>query len=144
MAVNKISLATAYMIETLRSNSVSNQVLLEQVEKKDVSVWEGIHSPFDFNELVKLADEDNDFFRSIIEDGYQVKFVTINGLQRLLELKFGKLPDRDFTLNENGIDHLQMNEEQLLLLKQILSNNWLVSETLSENENEWTVKVELQ
>lgn len=142
MGVNKISLPTAYMIETLRSNSVSNQELLEQIEKKDVSVWADIHSPFDFNALVTLADEDKDFFRSVIEDGYQVKFVTINGLQRLLELKFGKLPDRDFTLNENGIDHLQMDEEQLLLLKQILSNNWIVSESLSDNV--YNVKIELQ
>ena len=144
MGVNKISLPTAYMIETLRSNHVSDQELLSQIEKKDVSVWNEIHSPFDFNELVTLADEDRDFFRSVIEDGYQVKFVTIYGLQRLLQLKFGKLPERDFTLNESGIDNLQIDKEKLILLKQILSNNWLVTESLSDNENVLNVKIQLQ
>ncbi|MGN1386230.1 MAG: hypothetical protein ACI4XS_06480 [Bacillus sp. (in: firmicutes)] len=128
MELKKISLPIAYMIETLRSHSVSNGELLAQIEKKDVSVWDDIQSSFDFNDLLQFAEEDSALFRSVIEDGYQVKFVTINGLQRLLQLKFDKLADRDYTLTENGVDHLQMNQQQIEILKQVLSDNWLIDE----------------
>ncbi|MBD3107955.1 hypothetical protein IEO70_06215 [Bacillus sp. AGMB 02131] len=55
MEINQISLPIAYMIETLRSHSVSNQELLTQIEKKDVSVWDDIETNFDFNVLLAVC-----------------------------------------------------------------------------------------
>ncbi|MBD3107954.1 hypothetical protein IEO70_06210 [Bacillus sp. AGMB 02131] len=69
-----------------------------------------------------------------------MRFVTINGLQRLLQLKFGKLADRDYNLTENGVERLQIDVQQLAILKQILSDNWLINETDFENG----VKVQLR
>ena len=57
--INKISLPVAYMIETLRNNGISDQELLHQIGKRDVAPWDRLNSRFDFNELVKFADQDS-------------------------------------------------------------------------------------
>ncbi|WP_449536326.1 hypothetical protein [Ferdinandcohnia sp. Marseille-Q9671] len=128
MALLRISLMDAYMIETLRSYGISNQEILAQVKQKDVHSWKNINSDIDFNELLKLADLNLDDFQSILLRGYQVKFVTFNGMKNLIKLRFGKVPDIDYELVENGIKNLSLQEEQLHILKQMLSPNWKIEE----------------
>ena len=83
MELQKISLMDAYMLETLRSKGVTNQELLES---KDSNAWNEFHPSFDFNDLLDLMEKDPAAFQTIVEDGYQVKFVTLNGL-KLSEVK---------------------------------------------------------
>ncbi|MBO1005786.1 hypothetical protein [Pseudogracilibacillus auburnensis] len=137
----KISLPIAYMIETLRHNGVSNQELIEQIEKKDVSPWKVFNSNFDFNELVNLSKKDD--FTSIIQDGYTIKFVTIRGLQNLLRLKFDLLQERDYDLTENGIAGLTMDQQQFATLKQMLSPNCIIHKNSSDTEGKTSINIEL-
>jgi len=124
----------AYMLETLRSNGVSNREILTQIDKKDVRLWGTLNANFDFRELITLAGKDQKAFKSIVINGYQVKFVTLKGLQRLLELKFNKKEGNDYELEDRGITGLQLDESQLSVLKQMLSKNWNVQEEQSENK----------
>ncbi|MBS4210353.1 hypothetical protein [Bacillus sp. FJAT-50079] len=137
----KISLPTAYMIETLRHHGVSDQELLQQTEKKDVSPWKGFNTNFDFNELVELS-EKNDF-RSIIQDGYTIKFVTIKGLQNLLRLKFNQLEERNYHLTEKGIAELVLDQPQYKTLKQMLSPNCMIRENSLDAEGKTSITIEL-
>jgi|SRR5690625_3009234 len=123
----------AYMLETLRNNGVSNQEVLTQIDKKDVNLWDTLDANFDFSELIKLAEKDHNEFKSIVLNGYQVKFVTFKGLQRLLELKFNKKEGNDYQLDDRGITGLQLDESQLVILKQMLSKNWNVQEEQSKS-----------
>ena len=90
MGTKKITLMEAYMIETLRSNGISNMELLTQLEQGDSSSWERINPNYNYGELISLYQQDKNAFTSILAEGYQVKFITIRGLQGLLELKFKK------------------------------------------------------
>lgn len=121
------------MLETLRKNGVSNQEVLAQIDKKDVSSWDTLDSNFEFSALLKLAEKDPKEFKSIVLNGYKVKFVTFKGLQRLLELKFDKKEGNDYQLDDRGITGLQLDKSQLSVLKQILSKNWKVHVEESEN-----------
>lgn len=141
MGVNKISLMEAYMIETLRLNGVKDQEIVTQIEKKDVSPWEIFHSKFDFNELVKLAEQDQARFQSVILDGYKIKFVTLNGLKTLLKLKFSIIEDQDYRLTEKGITDLKVSEDQLAKINHMLSGNWVIQETATDNAK--GIKIEL-
>ncbi len=134
MGINSISLPTAYMIETLRSNGISDEQILHQINDRDVTPWDRLHSNFDFTNLVELADQDRVRFESIIQDGYTVKFVTIRGLQTLLQLKFEKQADRDYQVTETGISGLQLEEADFMVLKQLLSRNCKIQETLPANK----------
>ena len=132
---NNITLMDAYMIETLRSNGISDSELLTQLELKDLSFLEKLKSNFDFNELLKLYEQDPSNFKSILTDGYTVKFITMKGLQNLLKMKFDKINERDYQLVDNLISYLTIEEAAYPALKQILSKNWVIQE-LSEQDGD--------
>lgn len=138
MEMNKITLMDAYMIETLRNHNLSDDELLTRLEKKDVAFFESLKSNFDFNELLKLYEQDPITFKSILLDGYSVKFITFKGLQNLLKIKFDKIDERDYKLLDNGISHLTIEETAYPILKQMLSKNWVVQNLTEENSNQST------
>lgn len=115
------------MLETVRSHGVSNAELLASVEKKDVSAWANFNSRFDYTELINLYEADSEAFRAIVLDGYSVKFVTIKGVQTLLELKFDKLEGEDYTRTETGIRDLKLDKDQLATFTDMLSSNCVVT-----------------
>ncbi|GIN74700.1 hypothetical protein J14TS2_51750 [Bacillus sp. J14TS2] len=144
MKNHPISLPIAYMIETLRNQGISDAEILNQIKRKDITPWSHVNERFDFDELIKLADQDQDAFTSIIEDGYQIKFITIRGLQTLLKLKFQLIEGRDYQLTGKGIKELHIKKDAWLQLKSLLSKNCLVQEEpLEENSSYRNVKIEL-
>ena len=144
MELNKISLPIAYMIETIRSNGVSDQEMLTQIKTGDVSPWREFNSNFDFNELVTLAEKDPSQFASIILDGYGAKFLTLPGLKNLLRLKFDIIESRDYQLTEKGITDLKVENQQLAKIKLFISKNWTIQELTSEDSDQYKViKIEL-
>lgn len=128
MAVHTITLQAAYMIENLRKHGVSNKELIE-INDQSLEQWNDLNLNFDFNVLKELAELDQDAYSTIVRDGYQVKFLTINGLINLVQLKFDKKRDVDFTVHEDGISNLELDENQYSRLRQFLSQNWKVIET---------------
>ncbi|MBS4197802.1 hypothetical protein [Lederbergia citri] len=121
METLKISLPIAIMLETLRDNGVTDEQIITQIDKKDVSPWQKVDTTFDFQELINLST--NSEFESILTNGYSVKFMTINGLKNLLRLKFNKIQDQDYQQNEKGITDLILTEQELSTLRQMLSKN---------------------
>lgn len=128
MKNNRISMMDAYMIEALRSNGISNEEIVAHLEKKDTSNWENIKPTFDFNELIKLFEQDTNGFKSALVDGYTVKFLTMNGLKSLLKMKFNKVAEKDYETSETGIHHLEIETKSFPDLQQILSINWIIEE----------------
>lgn len=53
-------------------------------------------------------------FQEILDQGYQIKFVTFNVLKNLLRIRFEKE-------QEKGISNLKLNHAQLARVKQKLS-----------------------
>ncbi|MBD7984519.1 hypothetical protein H9649_08005 [Sporosarcina sp. Sa2YVA2] len=132
METNKITLMDAYVIETLRSKGMSNEQLIMDLEQKNLDALKNINANYDYNDLLTLYEQDKSAFTSILTDGYEVKFVTMGGLKGLLELKFDKIADRDYTLTDKGIEHLEMEEHQLHVLNQLLSRNWTIEQSPSK------------
>lgn len=128
------------MIETLRSNGISDKEILTQIEQGKTEAWQELNRNFDFQELVKFAEKDMEGFKRILSQGYRVKFVTFNGLKNLLRLRFGKERETDYELTETGIRNLNLNSEQLVDLKQVLSGNWVVEEL--DDTNNLVVNIE--
>lgn len=138
MELQKISLMDAYMIETLRSKGVTNEELIEQ---KDIEMWNRLDDSFDFYDLLRLREKDPLAFQTIIKDGYQVKFVTINGLKNLLKLKFNRIDKIDYQTTEKGVRGLYLNMEAYNQLKKLLSKNWTVKE--EEVDDKTVLHIEL-
>src|SRR5690625_4745224 len=128
----------AYLIKTHRYHVIPNEKLLEKVKQEDISKCKTINDTFDFNQLITLRNLDPAAFEQIIYEGYRVKFLTINGLQNLLKLKFNKFPEKDFVVTKKGIKCLNMTDEQLRSFQELLSNNWVVI-----NDSKKGIRVEL-
>ncbi|MFA1821629.1 hypothetical protein ACDX78_15850 [Virgibacillus oceani] len=134
MGMNYISLMEAYLIETVRASGITNQELEEHVSKKDVTPWEDLNQNLQFQALIDLQEKDPVAFHSIIRDGYQVKFVTMNGLKNLLKLKFD-ITETEYEPTEKGITKLVVDVETLSNIKQVLSPNWKVQVKAPDGEN---------
>lgn len=133
MEIHKISLMEAYQIETLRSNGVTNEEILRQAETENIAAWTVLQPKFDFQVLLELATKDLEQFKQLLTEGYQVKFVTFNGLKNLLRLRLGKQEGKDFTTEETGIKQLVLDQEEAQLVKQMLSPNWVIKETANQD-----------
>lgn len=142
MVVYKISLMEAYQIETLHSNNLSNEQIIAQINQGNIEPWQALHEHFDFELLLNLANEDMNRFQEILESGYQVKFMTFNGLKNLLRMRFKKEQDRDYTVQERGINRLVLTEAELAQVKQMLSENWLLTEKKQDADG-FVVEIEL-
>ncbi|MDW0116225.1 hypothetical protein QTL97_04715 [Sporosarcina thermotolerans] len=144
MGINKVTLMEAYMIETIRSNGISNQELLTQLEKENKSAWESINKNYNYDDLIALYNQDKSAFKSILTDGYKVKFITIRGLQSLLEMKFKKIAEEDYTLTDKGMEQLKVTKTELTTLNQILSKNWTIEESPTDLGNDQLKEISIQ
>ena len=141
MVLQKITLMEAYMIETLRLKGITDEEILDKAFNGNVGEWEILAPEYDFQQLAQLARRDESVFRSAVHDGYAVKFVTIKGLTKLLRLKFGKHPDKDYTLTANGITGLSVDRDELNALKRVLSGNWSIV-TISTATDQDVIKIQ--
>ncbi|WP_442637181.1 hypothetical protein [Rossellomorea marisflavi] len=121
MTTYKITMMDAYAIESLREKGITNEVLLAAAASGDTTRLLEADPEGSFDALLKLG-EDRDALESILNDGYQIKFVTYNGLRNLLRMKFRK----PFTELDNGIEGLHLSVEELIQLKKLLSSNWVL------------------
>lgn len=124
--MESITLMEAYAIETLRGNGVDNDTIIKNIKNNDLEDFKKIKENMDFDALVDLSKEAD--FDSIVKDGYKVKFLTFNGLKNLIKMKFGKFADEDYQVDEFTISGLELEKPQVEELRNVLSNNWLLSE----------------
>lgn len=136
METTKITMMEAYRIEGLRSNGISNDEIIEQLKNKDVDFGDRVEENMDFSGLISLYEQNPQSFKSILENGYAVKFITMNGLQNLLKMKFDIIKDRDYELVEHGISQLSVEETIYTALKQMLGKNCRIEELTKGNDKQ--------
>src|SRR5699024_8020678 len=127
MTERKVTLYEAYMIENLKKQGISNSELIN-IDDQAIERWNKLDLDFDFNILKELAEKNEEVFAEIISEGYNVKFLTLKGLINLIQLKFDKQLDVNFTVHEDSISHLQLDKSRYPEMKQFLSPNWKVLE----------------
>lgn len=123
--MESITLMEAYAIETLRSNGISNDKIIENIKANDLDEFKAVKENMDFDALVELSK--NTDFEAIVNDGYKVKFLTFNGLKNLIKMKFGKFADEDYQVDDFVISGLELDKNQQQDLENMLSANWTLS-----------------
>lgn len=132
--VQKITLMELYLIETLRANRVSETKIIKQVQARNVEQFKQYDDRFDFTGLYAL--DEAGILKDVLENGYEIKFLTYTGLVNVLNLVFNKRENEDYQVDNFTISHLQLAEEATARLVQMLSNNWI----LSTDNNGITIK----
>ncbi|WP_163102493.1 hypothetical protein [Peribacillus alkalitolerans] len=129
----RISVHVALLLETVKSNGLTNDEIMRLLEERDYSrfheVLEGL------SEWADLADYyhwNKDEFKKIVNDGYKIKFLTKGGLRTLLRVKYGLNPNEDY---EDGVDYfhdVKLSTKELESLCDNLSLNWSVIELVND------------
>ncbi|NME05326.1 hypothetical protein [Psychrobacillus sp. BL-248-WT-3] len=136
----KLTMMEAVLLESLRSNGVSNQELLDCLDGRS---WEETFST-EYETLLNIYNQDKQQFIELLENGYSVKFITFNGLRNLLKMKFNKLEEQDYKIVDNTFELLELNPQQLSTLRQLLSINWVVEEHEREGLDTDSILVKLK
>ncbi len=116
-----------YLIEHLKNAGISDNEIIKEVQALNADTYQYVNDSFDFTRLHDLSDQ----IEKILEEGYQVKFLTFTGLVNLLRIKFKKEETADYDVDEFVVSKLSLTASELMELKQIVSPNW---EIRKENE----------
>lgn len=128
--INKITLMQSYLIETLRANGISDEKILAKVRARKIEEFAQYDERFDFAGLFTL--DEVGILENILENGYEIKFLTFTGLVNMLQLKFNKIENEHYKVENFTIVDLQLTKEEARTLEQMLSSNWSLS---SENSS---------
>ena len=127
MKTEAITLMEAYIIENLRKQGVSNDELIA-VNDEAIEQWKTVNESYDYTLLEELSKQNRESFSAVINNGYKVKFLTLNGLVNLIQLKLDKTKEVDFKVHDDGISELEVSEEQRNVIEQMISANWRIEE----------------
>ncbi|WP_341302875.1 hypothetical protein MHB44_11375 [Lysinibacillus sp. FSL H8-0500] len=119
-----INLMQAYEIDKLSKLQLADEEILQVLRAGDVSAWQQQVPNYEFQETMTLYQEGEQKFLSALHGHYQIKYVTLPGIQRLLQLRFQLEAGKDYELTETGIQHLTCDRETIDKLQQMLSSNW--------------------
>lgn len=114
----------AYELDKLSKLDLSDEEILRALRAGDVSAWQEQVPNYEFSETMALYKEGEQQFLDALHGHYQIKYVTLPGIQRLLYLRFQLEEGKDYQLLETGIQHLTCDEETVTKLQQMLSTNW--------------------
>lgn len=121
-----ITLMEAYLIETPISMGMDKKTLLAHLDASESEKLEAFVGEFDYKEFVQAYQEQKDRLTAAIQTGYAITFVSITGIKRLLELKFGLDGEKDFETCDDKVLHIPLNRQQLAVFEKMLSPNWRV------------------
>ncbi|ODG92402.1 hypothetical protein BED47_19525 [Gottfriedia luciferensis] len=144
MSFVSIAINNAIMIESLRSAGVENIQLINAVKEENFEFLNQYGNGFpDWETLIKLYKNNEENFNKIVNDGYQIKFLTKGSLMTLLRYKFGIEVEKDYEEMGTAIQGFYLSEEAINLIKHTLAANWSLSTYVDEKDGLKKIRIEL-
>ncbi|WP_088012181.1 hypothetical protein [Gottfriedia acidiceleris] len=144
MSYVSIAINNAIMIESLRSAGVENIQLINAVKEENFEFLNQYGNGFpDWETLINLYKNNEENFNKIVNEGYQIKFLTKGSLMTLLRYKFGIVVEKDYEDMGTAIQGIHLSEEAINLIKHTLAANWKLSTYVDENDGLKKVRIEL-
>ncbi len=144
MSFVSIAINNAIMIESLRSAGVENIQLINAVKEENFEFLNQYGNGFpDWETLIKLYKNNEENFNKIVNDGYQIKFLTKGSLMTLLRYKFGIEVEKDYEDMGTAIQGIYLSEEAINLINHTLAANWSLSTYVDEKDGLKKIRIEL-
>ncbi|MBY6035841.1 hypothetical protein KUV80_04220 [Fictibacillus nanhaiensis] len=122
--MTKLSMPTGLLLEAAISGGVAGDKLVEVLLKKDLESLKHIgKEETSWRNLFQFAENNWESIVDAIQNGYSFKFITVRGLQNLLQTRFAFIENQDFQLNESGIN-LELKNDQLEFLRSRVPTQW--------------------
>jgi hypothetical protein len=144
MSFVRIAINNAIMIEKLLSAGVDNHQLINALKEEDYEFLNQYGNGFpDWETLVKLYTNNVEEFNRILNEGYQIKFLTKGSLMTLLRFKFGIEVEKDYEDKGTAIEGIQLSQEAITIIKHTLASNWKLTTYIDEKDKLPKVRIEL-
>jgi hypothetical protein len=144
--MNRINIGINYaiMIERVRSAGVENNQLIQLLKDENIEFLSKIGNGLpDWETLINLFKSNIEDFKKILEDGYQIKFLTKGSLMTLLRLKYGIEVEKDYEDKGTAIEGILLAEKAIEELKNTLAINWKLISYIDEKDQTAKVRIEL-
>lgn len=139
-----IGINYAIMIERVRNAGVENNQFIQVLQEENIEFLSKIGNGMpDWETLTNLFKSNVDDFKKILEDGYQIKFLTKGSLMTLLRLKYGIEVEKDYEDKGTAIEGILLAEEAIEELKNTLANNWKLIPYVDKKDQLTKVRIEL-
>ncbi|SDJ17247.1 hypothetical protein [Natribacillus halophilus] len=132
----QISQVSANLLEHARHKGVSELELQRAIQEENVSFLNEVSDElFSYDEVFTHAREQGEELERALLEGYNIKFITKDGLKTWLKQKFGFEEGRDYREEEGQIKGLVLDKDERQMLESSLAGNWTI-ETVDNDENQ--------
>lgn len=120
----KLSMPAGLLLEAAIAGGIEGNHLLDVIKNKNISALRHIgKEESSWLYFFRYAEENWDDIVLALKDGFTFKFITIRGLQNLLQTKFSLKENDDFQMGETWLE-LNLCDSQLKILKSYIPNQW--------------------
>ncbi|WP_340401852.1 hypothetical protein [Paenibacillus sp. FSL H8-0079] len=138
MSRTQLSIPVGLLVENVLTSGVPGEVIIEWLQRRDYSQLLPLvkESAMDFDERLQTAADIGDDWEKAIRQGYEFKFLHINGLKRLLDFRFDRKVDRDYVQDELSLKHIRLTAQEIELLQSLIGRQWIVQAEETEAAEE--------
>ena len=124
----QLSMPIAFLIENCRTSGLTDQELVTLIKKRDFEpIADLVIEPnMDFIERIQTAEDLNEPWEKALLDGYQFKFLHMNGVKKLLKLRFNKLEDIHYKEQNFVLSNLILTTAEKVELATLIQSRWNV------------------
>ncbi|WP_433753474.1 hypothetical protein [Paenibacillus amylolyticus] len=138
MSRTQLSIPVGLLVENVLTSGEPKEVIIDCLQRGDFSrLLPLVKEPgMDFDERLQTAADIGDDWEMAIRQGYEFKFLHINGLKRLLDFRFDRKVDRDYVQDELSLKHIRLTTQEIELLQSLIGRQWIVQAEETEAAEE--------
>ncbi|MBY0219087.1 MULTISPECIES: hypothetical protein [Paenibacillus] len=135
MSQVRLSIPVGMLVENVLTSGEPIEVIINRLRRRDLApLLSKIKEPtMDVEERLQTAEEAAEDWAEALRSGYEFKFLHINGLKRVLDFRFDRKIDRDYSQEELTLRHIRLSTQQIELLRMLIGRQW---EVIEEENNE--------
>ncbi|MGD0030731.1 hypothetical protein SLT67_05170 [Paenibacillus illinoisensis] len=130
MSQVRLSIPVGMLVENVLTSGEPIEVIIDRLHRKDLAPLRSkLKEPtMDLEERLQTAEEAGEDWAEAIRSGYEFKFLHINGLKRVLDFRFNRKIDRDYSQEELTLRNIQLSTQEIELLRMLIGRQWEIVE----------------
>lgn len=127
----RLSMPIAFLIENLRTSGVSDDKLIQIIKNREFKFFvdQVVDPTMNFDERIQTAEELSEPWEEAIKEGYSFKFLHLNGLKKLLALRFNKSDGVDYSQQDHKLVGIHLSSSEEILLHELIQGSWTVTKS---------------
>ncbi|WP_462411473.1 hypothetical protein [Neobacillus sp. Marseille-QA0830] len=144
----RLSMPVAFLIENCLTSGLPIETIIDSLKNHQFSFIKEMvqDKDMDFQERFQTAEELGEKWEAAIRDGYELKWLHMNGLKKLLRYRFKKIAELDYVQDGLVISSLTLENPEYQLLSSMICRQWMIlSETdrSSDPSNQYRIELKI-